>query len=136
MGREPNPNRVETLERWEAVFGSPPPAYFSVPLMQKAIGYEQQCKALGGLPATTRRTLHKIADGQEMALASPPKLGEGAHLVREWKGRTYQVQVTDTGFEMDGKTWKSLSAIAKHITGATWSGPRFFGLNNGVGGRK
>ncbi len=127
-GRDPYPERSETLAQWEAVFGSPPPAYLSVPFMQKAIGYEQQCKAQGGLSAATRRALKQIAAGEEVAKATPVKLSKGAHLVREWNGRTYQVQVTDGGFEMDGKTWKSLSAIAKHITGATWSGPRFFGL--------
>jgi hypothetical protein len=52
----------------------------------------------------------------------------GARLVREWNGRTYQVDVTDGGYVMDGKTWRSLSAIARHITGAHWSGPRFFGV--------
>ena len=129
MGRDPNPERPKMLEHWEAVFGSPPPAYLSVVFMQKAIRYEQQCKAQGGLSAATRRALQQIAGGEDVSVATPTALSTGAHLVREWNGRTYQVQVTNEGFEMDGKTWKSLSAIAKHITGATWSGPRFFGLN-------
>lgn len=77
----------------------------------------------------TRRTLTKIATGEKPEVAIAPRLSVGAHLVREWNGRTYQVHVVEGGFEMDGKTWRSLSAIAKHITGATWSGPRFFGLN-------
>ena len=76
-----------------------------------------------------RRTLTKIATGEKAEPAIAPSLSPGAHFVREWNGRTYQVHVTEGGFEMDGKTWRSLSAIAKHITGATWSGPRFFGLN-------
>ena len=135
MRRDPNPERPQTLEHWEAVFGSPSPAYLSVPFMQKAIRYEQQCKAQGGLSAATRRALQQIASGQDVSVARPTTLGTGAHLVREWNGRTYQVQVTNEGFEMDGKTWKSLSAIAKHITGATWSGPRFFGLTGGAGHR-
>ena len=135
MGRDPNPERPRVLLEWEAVFGSPPPPYLSVPFMQKAMLYEQQCKALGGLPAATRRALRQIAKGDDIAAATPAKLSAGAHLVREWNGRTYQVQVIDGGFEMDGKTWSSLSAIAKHITGATWSGPRFFGLNGRAGRR-
>ena len=130
VGRDPNPERPATLEHWEAVFGLPPPAYLSVPFMQRAISYEQQCRALGGVTATTRRALRQIAAGEDITNATPTTLSTGAHLVREWNGRTYQVQVTDNGFEMDGKAWKSLSAIAKHITGATWSGPRFFGVNN------
>lgn len=135
MGRDPNPERPAKLAEWEAAFGSPPPPYLSVPFMQKALTYEAQCKALGGLPAATRRTLTQIAVGEDVSVATPAKLSTGAHLVREWNGRTYQVQVTNEGFEMDGRTWKSLSAIAKHITGATWSGPRFFGLTAGAGGR-
>jgi hypothetical protein len=54
----------------------------------------------------------------------------GTHLVREWNGRTYQVEALDKGFRLDGKTYRSLSAIAKKITGAHWSGPRFFGLES------
>ena len=123
------------LSEWEAVFGSPPPPYLSVPFMQKAISFEQQCKALGGLPAATRRVLKQIAKGDDIAAAAPAKLSTGTHLVREWNGRTYQVHVTDDGFELDGKKYASLSAIAKHITGATWSGPRFFGLNGNSGAR-
>ena len=107
----------------------------SVPFMLKAIGYEQQCKALGGLSASTRRTLRQIAKGEDVAAATPTKLSAGAHLVREWNGRTYQVHVTERGFELDGKSWSSLSALAKHITGTTWSGPRLFGLHSKGGGR-
>ena len=50
------------------------------------------------------------------------------HLVREWNGRTYQVEVIDNGYRFDGKTYPSLTAITKRITGTHWSGPRFFGL--------
>lgn len=52
----------------------------------------------------------------------------GTHLVREWNGRTYQVEVLENGFRLDGKYYRSLSAIARKITGAHWSGPRFFGM--------
>lgn len=123
------PERPATWAQWEAVFGSHPPPYLSVPFMQKAILYEQQCKALGGLQAATRRALKQIAAGDDVSATTPAKLSKGAHLVREWNRRTYQVQVIEGGFMTDGKTWSSLSAIARHITGATWSGPRFFGLN-------
>ncbi len=52
----------------------------------------------------------------------------GTQYVREWNGRTYQVEVLEQGFRMDGREYGSLTAIAKKITGANWSGPRFFGL--------
>jgi len=58
-----------------------------------------------------------------------PNLRPGARLVREWRGRTHTVQVTEDGFEYDGKPYSSLSKIAHAITGAHWSGPRFFGLS-------
>ena len=129
MGRDPNPDRPAALEDWTTAFGATPPPFLSVSFMQKATAYAAQCKRHGGLPATTRRALKQIATGEKADGAIALSLSPGAHLVREWNGRTYQVHVVEGGFEMDGKTWRSLSAIAKHITGATWSGPRFFGLN-------
>ena len=67
-----------------------------------------------------------------MADAKPPKptiaLSAGARLLREWNGRQYMVEVAERGYVLDGKTFRSLSGIARHITGAHWSGPRFFGL--------
>lgn len=69
-----------------------------------------------------------------MAGHSPGIARPGAHLVREWNGRTYQVEVTLEGYRLDSRIWPSLSAIAKHITGTTWSGPRFFGLSDRTGG--
>ena len=128
MPGEANPVRPAVLAEWEAAFGSPPPAYLSVGFMQRAIAHERQCRAQGSLGAATRRALRLVAQGKPVEEAAPKQLAPGAHLVREWNGRTYQVVVTETGFEMDGRAWTSLSAIAKHITGATWSGPRFFGL--------
>lgn len=81
-----------------------------------------------GLPAPTRRALEQIVAGgaAKDVVVHPAK--PGTHYVREWNGRTYLVEASSDGFEMDGRTWPSLSAIAKHITGTTWSGPRFFGL--------
>lgn len=135
MGRDPDPERPATLTQWEAVFGSPPPPYLSVRFMQKALAYEAQCKASGGLSAGTKRALKRIATGQPVAKSNTISLRPGAQLFREWNGRTYQVQVVEGGFELDGKAWTSLSAIAKHITGTDWSGPRFFGLNGRAAGR-
>ena len=128
MPGKPDPDRAAALGDWQAVFGSPPPPYLSVAFMHKAIGHEQQCKRAGGLPATTRRALLQIAAGEDVAAAAPTKLNNGARLVREWNGRSYHVEVIEGGFRMDGRTWPSLSAVAKQITGTTWSGPRFFGL--------
>lgn len=57
------------------------------------------------------------------------ELKPGMRLVREWQGEVYQVLVLPKGFEMQGRVFKSLSAIARHITGTAWSGPLFFGLD-------
>ena len=126
----PDPDRGQITLDWRKPYGSPPPAYLSVMLMRKALAYEAQCKASGGLPASARRLLKQIASGKSVHIINRGGIRAGAHLVREWNGRTYQVEVVDGGYRMDGELWPSLSAIAKHITGTTWSGPRFFGLNN------
>ena len=128
MPGNPHPDRGPVRLAWEETFGSPPPPYLSVAFMEKALAYEMQCKAHGGLSATTRRALAQVATGKSVRDAAPVAVRPGAHLVREWNGRTYQVAAIEGGFEMDGRMWASLSAIAKHITGTSWSGPRFFGL--------
>ena len=121
------------MAAWEEAFGFPPPPFLSVAFMRKAVAFEAQCQASGGLPAATRRKLRQIREGKPNVVASGDDLRSGSHLVREWNGRTYQVEVVEGGFRMDGKDWPSLSAIAKHITGTTWSGPRFFGLTRRAG---
>jgi hypothetical protein len=128
MGHKPNPARPAALLAWEAAFGTPPPPFLSVSFMQQALDNEAQCKRAGGLSAATRRVLAQIAEGKAIATVPLNAAKLGTHYVREWNGRTYQVAVVHGGFEMDGRMWPSLSAIAKHITGTTWSGPRFFGL--------
>ena len=128
MPGKADPARPAATRDWDAAFGSPPPPYLSVAFMRNAAAYATQCRAHGGLPAATRRTLQKVASGTPVPDAGKTTLRPGAHLVREWNGRTYQVEVVAGGYRMDGKTWPSMSAIAKHITGTTWSGPRFFGV--------
>ena len=136
MPGKADPARPKAIADWEAAFGASPPPYLSVGFMRNAVTYASQCKTQGGLSGATRRSLQKIASGAPVREAGANTLRPGAHLVRDWNGRTYQVEVTTDGYRMDGKTWASLSAIAKHITGTTWSGPRFFGVSGlrGQGG--
>lgn len=117
-------DRSECLDQWRQAFGRPPPKHLSMPFMKRVLIWEAQNQTLGAVSAKTKRRLVQIAAGKSMPATTMP----GSHLVREWNGRTYQVEVVDNGYLMDGKTWRSLSAIAKHITGAHWSGPRFFGV--------
>lgn len=105
-------DRAECLNRWREVF------------MKRVLIWETQNETLGGVSIKTTRRLNQIASGKSHPAATKP----GSHLIREWNGRTYQVEVVEGGYVMDGKTWPSLSAIARHITGARWSGPRFFGV--------
>ena len=132
MPGRPHPERNHFRALWEEAFGSPPPPYLSVDFMERALAHEAQCKQFGGLPARTRKDLQRIAAGEPVAKTSSGRHRPGAHLVREWNGRTYQVEVLIHGYRMDGRNWASLSAIAKHITGTSWSGPRFFGLTGQV----
>lgn len=121
-------DRAGCLELWRTWFGCEAPRYLSAVFMRKALAHEAQCRLVGGLAAADVRTLRSIARGKRLAFQASPVLSAGTHLVREWNGRTYQVEVRKSGFVMDGKSYRSLTAIARRITGANWSGPRFFGL--------
>jgi len=116
--------RPECLNRWHEVFGQPPPKHLSPQFIKRVLIWEIQNRRLGKVSARTERSLRRIASGKAAPAAARP----GSHLVREWNGRTYQVEVSEGGYVMDGRSWRSLSALAKHITGAHWSGPRFFGV--------
>ena len=117
-------DRAACLDRWREAFRRSPPKYLSPQFMKRVLIWEVQNRALGGVSVKTTRRLKQIAAGQTLPSTAKP----GSHLVREWNGRTYQVEVVEGGYVMDGKSWRSLSAIAKYITGAHWSGPRFFGV--------
>jgi hypothetical protein len=122
---------AELRERWEALEGSPAPA-LAAPLLRRLVGQTLQERRHGGLPALVRRELLRVAEGEQaQALPRPrPQLTTGTRLVREWNGRTITVEVHDDGFQHAGRSWRSLSEIARHVTGAHWSGPRFFGLTD------
>jgi hypothetical protein len=121
----------ELREEYRRLYHSEAPR-LSRDLLIRAIGYRHQEIKHGGLGNATRRKLQTIAK----ALRSTGRVGPtpglslkpGARLVREWHGRTHTVTVTDDGFEYAGASYASLTKIANKITGAHWSGPRFFGL--------
>lgn len=123
--------RLETLspaslrEEWGSWFKDAPPR-LAPELMRHAIAHAMQEKALGKLPA---RIARQIA-ASDTAAPSSAVLGPGAQLVRSWNGRTISVLVSGEGYIFENRTYRSLSAIAREVTGAHWSGPRFFGLND------
>ena len=130
----PNLSRSELLEHWRKHHGAAAPKGISRALLIRAIAYAVQAKRYGSLKPVVSRRLHKIADGpascQAMKVGTSPKLQPGARLVREWNGSTHMVEVVDGGFVWNGERHRSLSVIARTITGARWSGPRFFGLSS------
>jgi hypothetical protein len=125
----------ETLQRrWETLFGHPAPTRVRRDLLRRVIAYRIQEEAYGGLKPATVRQLRRMAEDLKSGCtptASPTaSLRPGARLMREWNGDTHVVDVTPDGFTWRGKAYRSLSVIAREITGARWSGPRFFGLKD------
>jgi len=114
--------------RWQAVHGAPPPKGMSRRLLLLALAYQLQADAYGALDPKTCRYLRAVAAGSSETVRPLPALKPGMRFMREWNGRTHVVDVTEEGLLWSGKTYPSLSAIARAITGARWSGPRFFGL--------
>jgi hypothetical protein len=115
---------------WGEVFGETLPDV-APSLLRRALAHERQERSLGGLPAVALRRLEALAAGGAGTGADLPlRLKPGTRLMREWNGTVYSVLVGPEGFEFAGRTWASLSSIARHITAAHWSGPRFFGLRS------
>jgi hypothetical protein len=121
-------DRVALLATWSTVFGAPAPKGISRPFLRRFLAYEIQARRSGGLPKHVAAALTRTG-GNTPAKPACPALRPGSRLIREWNGVTHVVDVTETGFVWKGETWRSLSSIAREITGAHWSGPRFFGLN-------
>ena len=120
----------EAKQAWTRHYGVPPPN-ISLDLLRLGLGYRVQEKRLGSISAESRALLKqaaRMAKGEKIP-APRRKLFPGTWLVRDWHGVGHTVTVLDNGFEYDGQTWASLSAIAKAITGTHWNGPAFFGIS-------
>lgn len=119
-----NMSRTELQDRWVKLTGRPVPR-LSVAMLRLALGYEIQARAKGSLSRAARRQLDGSGDTRPQAVPLAP----GLRLVREWQGTVHVVTVDDTGaIHWNGQQWKSLSEVARAITGTRWSGPAFFGL--------
>jgi hypothetical protein len=130
-------------ERWRALFGTEPPGYNRV-FLTKRLAHRIQEVAYGGLPQAARAQAARILEGKGCDDLGRPGRGqpatktvetpvEGTVLLREWDGELHRVTVVAEGFEYRGRPYRSLSLIARTITGTNWSGPRFFGLKRGAG---
>ncbi len=131
----PGKNTRELNQLWRQLFNTDPPQAGKQYLVRR-LAYRLQELAHGGLNPSARIILDGLAKGDpketgvatrhETALPAP-----GARLIREWQGVEHVVTVLDAGFEYQGRPYKSLSGVAKAITGTHWSGPLFFGLKKG-----
>lgn len=140
-------SRGDLLARWEAFYGTPPHKMISTRLLVLAVAYAVQVERHGGLAKRAQKELLRLAGtaGVHVETQPPPDSAarrarskarsghrthprQGTRFVRAWNGKSHVVEVVDKGFAWQGKTYRSLSAIATCITGSRWSGPRFFGL--------
>ena len=115
-------------ERWSALTGSPVPR-ISPKLLRLALAWELQARSFGGLSRATTRTLDQLGRGETLTAPARP----GMRLVREWQGRVHVVTVgEDQVVRWEERPYRSLSEVARAITGTRWSGPAFFGLKKKV----
>src|SRR5437763_8437555 len=123
----------ELRERWSALTGSPAPKSFRRKFLGRALAYQMQVDAYGGLSASTKHRLRDIAAAASAGTFDVAMIGRrikpGTKLVRTWHGETHTVIALEDGFSWNGEQYGSLSVIAKTITGTSWNGWKFFGLN-------
>ena len=128
------PSRIELISAWAKFYGSNPPKGISTRLLSLAYEYNIQAGQYGGLKKSSLRKLNGYITPSlgkrcpHSGKTKPKKPIVGTRLVREWRGQSYVIDVQQSGVLYQGQEYKSLSEVARAITGARWSGPRFFGL--------
>ena len=121
----------ELRHEWRRLHQTPPPARLSRDILLRGISYKIQERVCGGLSKSVLRKLQGSSDnGPSPIEKRRPRVSfkPGTRLVREWHGVTHTVVILTDGVEWRGQRFRSLSVVAREITGAHWSGPRFFGL--------
>jgi hypothetical protein len=124
-------DRIELAEKWQLLYGTKPPVGSQNKFLLHAVAHRMQEKALGGLKPATRRFLEKAAqdnDASKQQILPAISLKPGTRLLREWHGITYEVIILESSVLCNSKHYRSLSEVARSITGARWSGPLFFGM--------
>jgi hypothetical protein len=128
------PTQLRSL--WRDTYRSPAPD-IGPDLLRRGIANRLQERVHGKLPNATKREIDRLRKRVERTGKAGHmhaiSLKTGTRLVRSWNGKSYHVLVCDDGFEFEGRHYDSLSHIAREITGAHWSGPRFFGLKKSSG---
>jgi hypothetical protein len=128
---DPGRGRTKTGYLWRKLHRTGPPLGLSRDLMIRTLANKLQERVHGGPSLALRLRLQSLAGGLEKgAVSFDPGivLKTGTTLVRQWRGHTHTVLVREGGFEYEGQRYRSLTVIAEQITGAHWSGPRFFGV--------
>jgi Protein of unknown function (DUF2924) len=128
LARLPAMDHKELQQHWKELFGREPSPGMRRNHMIPILAYRTQEQAFGGMKESAVRMLRELALGiaTESKVAYRPKTG--TRYVREHNGKLHEVTVLDNGFEYEGESYRSLTEIAKVITGTQWSGPVFFGL--------
>lgn len=128
----------ELKAEWQTLMGSTPPNN-SRTFLEQRLAYRIQELTYGGLPKPVSRLLDALADEIEgkkvrsTVISDPRNPVIGTRLVREWDGVEHVITVLKDGFDWQGRRYKSLSAVARDITGTRWNGYRFFGLREAKG---
>jgi hypothetical protein len=125
---------AELKEQWRALYNSEPPHRISRELLMRAVAYRIQEQVFGGLKPSTRRLLERLAGdarcGRPLKVGPAAPASAGTVLMRDWQGTTHEVRVLDRGVLYRRRRYRSLSEVARLITGSRWSGPLFFGLRS------
>jgi hypothetical protein len=123
---------IQLRSQWKLLYEIEAPRHLSRDWLRRAVAYRIQENALGGLKPATRRLLERVAEDARMRKPSKVvptrKVGPDTILIREWGGTRHEVTVVENGVMFRGKRYRSLSQVARMITGSQWSGPLFFGL--------
>ena len=125
----------EMRDIWSERLDEDPPSLRSREIFRRMLAYRLQEAVHGGLSAVSRRKLDDLETRRTGPAAPKPahapiRLGSGAKVIREWKGVPHEVWVIAGGYMHQGETYKSLSEVARAITGTRWNGPLFFGLRD------
>jgi hypothetical protein len=124
-------DRKELVEKWRILYKTGPPVGSQNKFLLYAVAHRMQEKVLGGLKPATRRFLEKAAqsnDASKQQILPAISVKPGTRLLREWHGVTYEVIILESSILCNGKHYRSLSEVARAITGTRWSGPLFFGM--------
>ena len=125
-------DRKELIQLWQKLYDNDPPLKIGSSFLRHEIAYKLQKQMFGGLKPATERYLLKVVEGvlSGKAVDAPPPatIRVGTRIIREWQGITHEVVVEEKCVVWQGRKYRSLSEVARTITGTRWSGPRFFGV--------